>query len=38
DPRRAAMLAALPAVFEAHAGDGRVAFEYDTRLFLGRLA
>ena len=38
DPRRAAMLAALPAVFEAHARDGRVAFEYDTRLFLGRLA
>jgi SAM-dependent methyltransferase len=38
DPRRAAMLAALPAVFEAHARDGRVAFEYDTRMFLGRLA
>ena len=28
----------LPAVFEAHARDGRVAFEYDTRMFLGRLA
>ncbi|HET6899913.1 MAG TPA: class I SAM-dependent methyltransferase [Vicinamibacteria bacterium] len=38
DPRRAAMLAALPSVFEAHAREGRVAFEYDTRLFLGRLA
>jgi SAM-dependent methyltransferase len=38
DPRRAEMLAALPAVFEAHARDGRVAFEYDTRMFLGRLA
>ena len=38
DPRREAMLAALPAVFDAHARDGRVAFEYDTRLFLGRLA
>jgi hypothetical protein len=31
------MLAALPAVFEAHAQGGRVAFEYDTRVFLGRL-
>ena len=38
DPRRAAMLAALPAVFDAHARDGRVAFEYDTRVFMGRLA
>jgi SAM-dependent methyltransferase len=38
DPRRAAMLAALPAVFEAHAREGRVAFEYDTRVFMGRLA
>lgn len=38
DPRRAEMLAALPGVFEAHARDGRVAFEYDTRMFLGRLA
>jgi hypothetical protein len=32
------MLAALPAVFGAHAHEGRVAFEYDTRVFLGRLA
>jgi hypothetical protein len=38
DPRRAEMLAALPAVFAAHARDGRVTFEYDTRLFLGRLS
>jgi len=38
DPRRAEMLAALPAVFDAHARDGRVAFEYDTRMFLGVLA
>jgi SAM-dependent methyltransferase len=38
DPRRAAMLAALPAVFEAHAREGRVAFDYDTRVFMGRLA
>ncbi len=37
DPLREAMLAALPAVFEAHAREGRVAFEYDTRVFLGRL-
>jgi SAM-dependent methyltransferase len=37
DPRRQAMLAALPAVFETHACEGQVAFEYDTRLFLGRL-
>jgi len=38
DPRRAAMLAALPALFSAHAKDGRVAFEHDTRLFVGRLS
>jgi SAM-dependent methyltransferase len=38
DPRREAMLAALPAVFEAHARDGQVAFEYDTRMFMGRMA
>jgi len=37
DPRREAMLAALPGVFAAHAREGQVAFEYDTRLFLGRL-
>ena len=37
DPRREAMLAALPAVFEAHVRDARVAFEDDTRVFLGRL-
>jgi SAM-dependent methyltransferase len=38
DPRREAMLAALPAVFAAHGHEGQVAFEYDTRLFLGRLS
>lgn len=38
DPRRQAMLAALPAVFEAHAKGGQVAFEYDTRMFMGRMA
>jgi SAM-dependent methyltransferase len=36
DPRRAAMLAALPGLFAAHADGGRVAFEHDTRLFVGR--
>ena len=38
DPRRDAMLAALPALFAAHERDGTVAFEYDTRLFAGRLS
>jgi len=38
DPRRAPMLAELPALFAAHARDGAVAFEYDTRLFVGRLS
>ena len=38
DPRREAMLAELPAVFAAHAKGGQVAFEYDTRMFMGRLA
>jgi len=38
DPRRAPMLAELPRLFETHARDGRVDFEYDTRLFVGRLS
>jgi hypothetical protein len=38
DPRREPMLAALPELFGAHARDGMVAFEYDTRLFTGRLS
>jgi SAM-dependent methyltransferase len=38
DPRRAQMLAALPALFAAHASGGRVGFEHDTRAFLGRLS
>ena len=38
DPRREPMLAALPELFAAHARDGTVAFEYDTRLFTGRLS
>jgi ubiquinone/menaquinone biosynthesis C-methylase UbiE len=38
DPRREPMLEQLPALFEAHADGGRIAFEYDTRLFTGRLS
>ncbi|MCL7713991.1 class I SAM-dependent methyltransferase [Stenotrophomonas mori] len=36
-PRHAPMLAALRALFDAHAVDGRVAFEYRTRAFAGTL-
>lgn len=36
DPARAPLLAALRALFDAHARDGQVAFEYDTRVHLGR--
>lgn len=38
DPRRAPMLAALDVLFEEHAEAGRVAFEYDTRVYTGRLS
>lgn len=38
DPRREQMLAGLPALFAAHERSGQVAFEYDTRLFTGRLS
>jgi SAM-dependent methyltransferase len=38
DPRREAMLAALPELFAAHARSGTVAFEYDTRVFTGRIS
>jgi hypothetical protein len=31
------MLAALDALFAAHAQDGAVAFEHDTRAFVGPL-
>jgi ubiquinone/menaquinone biosynthesis C-methylase UbiE len=34
----APMLAALAAIFEAHQHEGRVAFEYATRLYYGRLS
>jgi SAM-dependent methyltransferase len=38
DPRREPMLAALAELFAAHETNGRVAFDYDTRLFTGRLS
>jgi len=38
DARREAMLAALPDLFAGHARGGTVAFEYDTRVFTGRLS
>ena len=38
DPRREPMLAALAELFGAHQRDGRVAFEYDTWVYYGRLA
>jgi SAM-dependent methyltransferase len=38
DPRRDPMLEGLAALFAAHAEEGTVAFEYDTRLFTGRLS
>jgi SAM-dependent methyltransferase len=31
------MLAALDAVFDAHATDGRVSFDYDTEMYVGKL-
>jgi SAM-dependent methyltransferase len=37
DPRSAPMLEALDALFEAHASDGVVRFEYEVRLYFGRL-
>jgi SAM-dependent methyltransferase len=36
DPRHAPMLDALRRIFAATARDGRVAFEYDTRLYVSR--
>jgi SAM-dependent methyltransferase len=38
DPRRERMLMALAELFEAHRREGRVAFEYDTWVYYGRLA
>ncbi|MDR3419002.1 MAG: class I SAM-dependent methyltransferase [Nevskia sp.] len=37
-PGHAPMLAAVDRLFDAHQRDGRVAFEYDTRVFVGRMA
>jgi len=37
-PGHAPMLAALERLFDTHQRDGRVAFEYDTRAFVGRLS
>ena len=37
DPRREPMLLALAELFEAHQREGRVAFEYDTWVYYGRL-
>lgn len=37
-PRHAPMLAALQALFDATAIDGKVSFDYDTRAFAGTLA
>jgi SAM-dependent methyltransferase len=36
-PKHAAMLAELRRIFEAHNAGGRVAFEYKTQLYYGRL-
>lgn len=37
DPRHAPMLAALRELFDAQQQDGAVSFDYDTRVFAGRL-
>jgi SAM-dependent methyltransferase len=37
DPRREPMLLALAELFEVHQREGRVAFEYDTWVYYGRL-
>jgi hypothetical protein len=36
-PNHEPMLAALDALFDAHARDGRISFDYDTELYLGPL-
>ena len=38
DARRPAMLSALDRLFEQHERDGTVRFDYDTEIYLGRLA
>lgn len=37
-PRHAAMLQSLRAIYEAHARDGRVSFDYNTRVYFGQLS
>ena len=37
DPKHAPMLQELRRIFDRHQSAGRVAFEYDTRMFYGRL-
>ena len=37
-PKHEPMLAALRDIFSAHAADGRVAFDYTTRVYFGRLS
>jgi len=37
-PRHAGMLRELRRIFDEHARDGRIAFDYKTRLYFGRLA
>jgi SAM-dependent methyltransferase len=37
-PQHAAMIQALRCIFDAHAVDGRAAFDYKTRVYFGRLA
>lgn len=36
-PQYAALTSSLEAAFDAHAVDGQIAFEYDTRLYVARL-
>lgn len=36
-PKHAPMLRELRRIFEQHAGDGRVAFDYKTRVYFGKL-
>ena len=37
DPRHAALTKRAKEIFDAHAANGKVAFEYDTRVYCGRM-
>lgn len=37
-PKHVPMLAALRGIFDAHAADGRLGFDYKTRVYFGRLS